>query len=66
MMKVLLGVVLGGILLAGGCALLLGGAANEVDKAITENAERPGGTDNPLAIEEGKAFEIDGMNVAGG
>ena len=41
-------------------------AANEVSNSIEADANRPGGTDNPMAITEGKPFEVDGFNYAGG
>ena len=46
-------------------ALVVGGA-NEVANSIEEDANKPGGTDNPLAITEGKPFEVDGFNYAAG
>ncbi|MDO9380328.1 MAG: hypothetical protein Q7T56_15900 [Nocardioidaceae bacterium] len=58
-----------GVLFIGGCALLFGAAVNEVDKAVTESAEKdaePGGPDNPLEITEGEAFEVSGFDYADG
>ena len=49
-----------------GCAALVGGAANEVSKSIEADANKAGGTDNPLTIEQGKAFEVDGFKYAAG
>jgi hypothetical protein len=49
-----------------GCTALVGGAANEISNSIEEDANKPGGTDNPLTITEGKAFEVDGFNYAAG
>ena len=62
--NVLLVLVLLFVLLVGGCLALLGTAANEVDKAIEEDANKAGGTENALTITEGKAFEVDGFNYA--
>jgi len=56
---VLLGV---GILLFAGCIMLVGGAVSEVDKAIQEEAAN----DAPVEVMEGKPFEHDGYEVAGG
>lgn len=57
------------VLTVGGCLALLGGAVNEADKAI-KNAEakdeEPGGPENPLTINEGKAFEVSGFNYKAG
>lgn len=64
--NVVLGIVVGSIVVVGGCIALIGGAANEVDKELKKDANKPGGTDNPLTIVEGKAFEVDGFNYAGG
>lgn len=64
--NVLLGIVLLLVLIVGGCLALVGTAANEVGKAIEENDNRPGGANNPLTIEEGKAFEVAGFNYADG
>jgi hypothetical protein len=57
------------ILAIGGCVALIGGAANEVDKAIKKSEaadKQPGGPDNPLTIKPGKAFEVQGFNYARG
>jgi hypothetical protein len=64
--NVLLGITLLAVLLIGGCLALIGGAANEIDKAIKEDANKEGGTDNALTIKEGEAFEVDGFNYAAG
>lgn len=50
----------------GGCVALVGGAANEVSKSIEEDENKPGGTNNPLTITAGEAFEVDGFNYAAG
>ena len=49
-----------------GCTALVGGAANEISKSIEEDANKPGGTDNPMTITEGKPFEVDGFDYAAG
>lgn len=54
------------ILFVGGCLALIGGAANEIDKSIKEDANKAGGTDNPLTIKEGEAFEVDGFKYSAG
>jgi len=43
---------------------LVSSAANEVGKSIEADANKSGGTDNPMAITEGKAFEVDGFKYA--
>lgn len=60
--NVLLVVVLILVLLVGGCIALIGGVANEVDKAIEEEQAN----DQPRAVAEGKAFTHDGFEVDGG
>lgn len=67
--NVLLGIIAVSVLFIGGCLAVLGMAANEVGKSINESIEadqEPGGPDNPLAIEPGKAFEVSGFNYAPG
>ena len=64
--NVLLGIVLLMVLVVGGCLALVGTAANEVGKAIEENDNRAGGANNPMAIEEGKAFDVAGFKYANG
>jgi hypothetical protein len=52
-----------------GCVALLGSAVNEADKAIKNSEakdEEPGGPENPLTIEEGKAFEVSGFKYKAG
>ena len=46
--------------------VLVGGAANEVSKSIAKDANKPGGTNAPLTITEGNAFEVDGFNYDAG
>jgi len=41
-------------------------AANEVSNSIDADANKPGGTANPMTITEGKPFEVDGFNYASG
>lgn len=60
--NVLLGMVLALILIIGGCVALIGGAANEIDKAIDEEAAN----DRPTTVEVGKKFSHDGYEVAAG
>lgn len=64
--NVLLGLTLLFVLVIGGCLALVGGVANEVDKAIKEDANKAGGTDNALTVKEGEAFEVDGFKYAAG
>jgi hypothetical protein len=64
--NVLLVLMVGGILLVGGCVALLGGAANEVDKAIKEGENESGGTNNPVRIRPGQAFEVRGFKYKAG
>lgn len=52
-----------------GCVAFLGTAVNEADKAIKNSEakdEEPGGPENPLTIEEGKAFEVSGFSYKAG
>ncbi|GAA5118354.1 hypothetical protein GCM10023339_30780 [Alloalcanivorax gelatiniphagus] len=37
--KIVLGIVIAGVLLIGGCAVLIGGVANEVDKEMKKDAQ---------------------------
>jgi hypothetical protein len=60
--NVLLAIIGVFILFVGGCFALVGGAANEIDKAIQEEEAN----DKPVAVEEGKAFTHDGFEVTGG
>lgn len=67
--NVLIGVFLVFILFIGGCMALIGGAANEIDKAIDEvksQDAQPGGPDNPMAINAGEAFEVSGFSYQPG
>jgi hypothetical protein len=50
------------ILMFAGCMALVGGAVNEVDKAIQEEAAN----DKPAAVAEGAAFTHDGYEAEGG
>lgn len=47
-----------GILFIGGCLALIGGAANEVSKAIDEKDNQKGGSNNPITVQVGEAFTI--------
>jgi hypothetical protein len=60
--NILLGVIVLFILLMAGCMALVGGVANEVDKAIKEEEAN----NKPVAVTEGKAFTHDDYKVAGG
>lgn len=62
--NVLLGITALFVLFVGGCAVLVGTAANEVSNDLEEDANKPGGTDNPLTIVPGTAFEVDGFQYA--
>lgn len=64
--NVLIALTVGSILLVGGCAALIGGAANEVNESLEQDANKAGGTDNPMSIVPGEAFEVDGFSYAGG
>ncbi|NMN94747.1 hypothetical protein [Antrihabitans stalactiti] len=64
--NVLIGVIIGFILLVGGCFALVGGVANEISNDIKDDAEKPGGTNNPLTIVAGRGFEVDGFKYADG
>lgn len=61
---IVIGVAL--VLLVGGCVALLGSAANEVDKSIKRGETEVGGTNNPLEIKPGKAFEVRGFAYKAG
>ena len=60
--NILLGVVLLFVLIIGGCMALIGGAANEIDKAILEEEAN----DKPVKVEEGAAFTHDGFEAESG
>lgn len=64
--NIFLGLIALFILLFAGCTALVGGAANEVSKSIEEDANKAGGTNNPMEITPGEAFEVDGFNYAAG
>ncbi|NLE81914.1 MAG: hypothetical protein GX610_20490 [Rhodococcus sp.] len=64
--NVILGIIIVLILIVGGCVAFIGGVANEVSDDIKSEAEKPGGTNNPLTIVAGQAFEVDGFNYADG
>jgi hypothetical protein len=64
--NVLIGVGLAFVVLFGGCAVLVGVGLNEAAEDIEDDANKPGGTDNPMTIEEGEAFEVDGFEYADG
>lgn len=55
----------GGII--GGIALLVGSFTSAVEEATAEfDGDRRGGPDNPIAVAEGEAFTIDGMDYEAG
>jgi hypothetical protein len=57
------------LLFVGGCVALVGLAVNEVDNQVdefTENDDSPGGVNNPLTIEAGKAFDVYGFEYQAG
>ncbi|MDX6326111.1 MAG: hypothetical protein QOK15_2465 [Nocardioidaceae bacterium] len=59
--------ILAGLLVlgCGGCFAVVGFGLNQANKAITkaqENDTRPGGPANPLDVQEGRAFAINGMD----
>jgi hypothetical protein len=60
--NVLLILVLLLVLFIGGCIALIGGAVNEVDKAIEEEEAN----DRPVAVSEGEGFERDDFTVDDG
>lgn len=67
--NVLLILLLLGVLIIGGCMALIGGAVNEVDKAIKEQNSQdaqPGGADAPMEIKPGQAFEVRGFSYQPG
>ena len=65
-LKILLIVGLLFLLTVVGCVALIGGAANEASKSIEKDEKKAGGTNNPLTITPGQAFEVDGFNYAAG
>lgn len=65
-LKILLIIGLLLLLAIGGCVALIGGVANEASKSIEKDENKPGGTNNPLTITPGQAFEVDGFNYAAG
>lgn len=64
--NVLLVLIVLAVLFVGGCLAIVGLAANEASDSISKDANKPGGTDNPLEITEGKAFEVDDFKYAAG
>jgi len=47
------------ILIVGGCLALVGATVNSTDKAITRHRTKAGGTNSPISVVPGRAFEID-------
>ena len=64
--NVILGILLLGILFIGGCLALIGGAANEVSKAIDEADNQEGGSKNPITLKVGEGFTIGDTEYAKG
>ena len=54
------------ILFVGGCLAIVGMAANSVDKSIKKSENESGGTNNPITIVQGKAFNVRGFNYKAG
>ncbi len=50
------------VLMIGGCVAFLAGVADEVDESVQRGKTESGGTENPLTITPGKAFEVRGLN----
>ncbi|TYL49731.1 hypothetical protein FXB39_12215 [Nocardioides sp. BGMRC 2183] len=64
---VIVSVLAGVLLLCGGPALAFFIFAKSVEDAVGEfDSDRRGGPDNPIAIEEGEAFTIDGIEYEEG
>ncbi|MDE9365747.1 hypothetical protein PZ938_09035 [Luteipulveratus sp. YIM 133132] len=60
---IVIGVCILGI---GGCSVLVIGGAAKVANDIEKSDNAPGGPKNPLAITQGKAFEVQGFSYAAG
>ncbi len=58
------------VLLMGGCTIALvvagGNAVNNAIDQASQDAQAPGGPNNPMEIEVGKAFEVQGFNYQAG
>ena len=65
-LKVLLALIAAGIIGTIAVIVMISSAANSVSNSISENDNKAGGHSNPMAINEGKAFEVDGFNYAAG
>jgi hypothetical protein len=52
------------LLFVGGCFAVLAVVGHKVNQAVNDNS--PGGPNNPLAVTEGKAFEVNGFEYADG
>lgn len=63
---VILGIIVAIVVLVGGCLAIVAGGVNEAVNTIEEDANKPGGTSNPLPVVEGEAFEVDGFDYAAG
>ena len=67
--NVLLVLVLLLVLAVGGCFALLAAGVNEASKSINDSIAKdkePGGPDNPMTIEVGKAFSVSDFDYAAG
>lgn len=67
--NILIAVIAFLVLCGGGCLATTVLFAKGVDDAVKEieaEDKKPGGPDNPLEIQAGKAFEVDGFNYAAG
>lgn len=64
--NVIIAVIVGGILLCGGCFAIVGIGANEVSKEIDKTLDEEAENDKPKEVQEGKAFEHDGYAIAAG
>lgn len=63
---VALGIIVAIIVFCGGIGGLIWYGVNQAGDAIDEGYNQPGGRDNPLEIEAGEAFEIDGIEFQEG
>lgn len=54
------------VLGVGGCLAVVGTAANSVDKAITKGENEAGGTNKPVTIKPGQAFDVRGFKYKAG
>src|SRR4051812_4114125 len=64
-LKVFLGLCALGVVAMIALIALPSAGANHVANSTTADENKPGGTNNPMTITAGKAFEVDGFNYAG-